>query len=286
LLEWLDRVSERSKMNKRLSQVQKIVLSAMFLALAIGLTYFAKLIQPNGGYLRFSLTPAVIIFSSIIVGPFYGCLVGAASDLLPAIIIPQGQINFLITIAYGLLGLVPFFLMKLAVLMKEFGKKPYIVWGTFVITFIAIGAILFKTTWVESSFWKDGGYKSFFGSSELTIKALALLVLTVAFVVTCVMLHFLDKALKKRNSDVSVYQIAFVCLVSELLFMVLAKSLAFYFFYGFISEGATGSFFFWGPFAVLVIAIPVNVLLEVVVNCNLIPLADKLIKPRGSKDAK
>lgn len=271
-------------MNKKLlSEVQKIVLSAMFLALAIGLTYFAKLIQPNGGYLRFSLTPAVIIFSSLTVGPFYGALVGAASDLLPAVIIPQGQINFLITIVYGLLGLVPFFLMKLVVLFKDFGKKPYLTWGTLAGLFVAIAAIFLKTDWVAGAFFKDGGYKQFFGSSDLGIKGLVLLVLGISFALTVVMLFLLDRNFAKRNVNVSVYQIAFVCIISEILFMVFGKSLAFYFFFGFISSGATGSFFFWGPFAVLVIAIPVNVFLEVLVNCNLLPLAEKLIKPRGSK---
>ncbi len=268
-------------MNKKLSQVQKIVLSAMFLALAIGLTYFAKLIQPNGGYLRFSLTPAIIIFSSLTVGPFYGCLIGAASDLLPAIIIPQGQINFLITIVYGFLGLVPFFLMKLVNFFNDFGKKPYLTWGCFVVVFLGIAAILFKTDWVQRGFYKDGVYKQFFGSSELGIQACALLVLVLSFGVTCFMLAILDKNLRKRGSQLSVYQISFVCVVSELLFMVLGKSLSFYFFYGFISEGSTGTFFFWGPFAISTIAFPVNVLLEIIVNCNLLPLAFKLIKPRG-----
>ena len=270
-------------MNKKLSQVQKIVLSAMFLALAIALTYFAKLIQPNGGYLRFSLTPAIIIFSSLTVGPFYGCLVGVASDLLPAVIIPQGQINFLITVVYGLLGLVPFFLMKMVCLFKEFGKRPYLTWGSFIVMFLVIAVILFKTDWVQKAFYKDGVYKQFFGSSELAIQACALLVLALSFGATSLMLFLLDKKLKKKGNQTSVYQIAFVCVISELLFMVLGKSLSFYFFYGFISEGSTGSFFFWGPFAILVIAFPVNVLLETIVNCNLLPLADKLIKPRGER---
>lgn len=268
--------------NRALSEVQKIVLAAMFLALAVAMTYVAKLIQPAGGYLRFSLTPGIIVFSSLLLGPLYGAIVGAGADLLNAIIIPQGAINYLLTIVYGLMGVAPWAL-NLLVSKFSWTKKPYVIWGTFAVIFLGIAAIMLKTDWISGhgTFFKDGVYKQFFGSSDIALKAAALGIFAVAFALTCVFLHLMNKRFEKRNQNVlSPYQIGFIAVVSEAIFMVLGKSFAFYIWYSFLGSNP-GPFFFWGPFGVLVIAMPVNILLIVLINCLLLPIAKQVIRPRG-----
>ncbi|MCQ2772169.1 MAG: hypothetical protein MJ238_02685 [Bacilli bacterium] len=266
--------------NRALSEVQKVVLAAMFLALAIAMTYVAKLIQPAGGYLRFSLTPGIVVFSSLLLGPFYGAIVGAGSDLLNAIIIPQGAINYLLTIVYGLLGVAPWAL-KMLVARWEWTKKPVVIWATFAVIFVGIAVIMFATDWVSGAFFKDGGYKTFFGTTNGWLKLAVLAVFAVAFAISCIFLYFMNKRFEARNQSVlSPYQIGFIAVVSEFIFMVIGKSFAFYFWYSFLSSGTWSSFFFWGPFAVLVIAMPVNILLITLVNCLLLPVAQKVISPR------
>lgn len=252
----------------------------MFLALAVAMTYVAKLIQPAGGYLRFSLTPGIVVFSSLLLGPFYGAVVGAGSDILNAIIIPQGAINYLLTIVYGLLGVAPWAL-KMLVSKWEWTKKPQIIWVTFAVILVGIAALMYFTEWLTKAYWGDG-YKSFFGTSNNWLKLAVLAVFAAAFALSIVFLHFMNKRFEKRNQNVlSPYQIGFIAVVSEFLFMVIGKSLAFYFWSVFLSSTPNPDALFWIPFAVLVIAMPVNILLIALVNCLLLPVAQRVISPRG-----
>ena len=74
----------------KISQVQKITLSALFLALIIILTRITPLQNiPVIPWIRISLGPALIIFSSLILGPIYGAIVGALSDILGIVLFPN-----------------------------------------------------------------------------------------------------------------------------------------------------------------------------------------------------
>lgn len=268
-------------MKRNLSEVQKIVLAAMFLALAVVMTYVAKLIQPAGGYLRFSLTPAIIVFGSMIVGPAYGIIIGAGSDFINAVVINQGEINYLITFVYGLMGVAPYFLANFAKKHPKLLNNPYIIWGSFAAIFVSIAVVLLSTNVVADAFFRDGGYKQFFGSVELGTKIAALGIFAAALIATCVALYFMNKSYVKRNlNTISPYQLAFVALISEVVFMLLGKSLAFYFWYSFLSS-TPGPFFFWGPFSVLLIAMPINILIIVGFNGLLLPISRLLIRERG-----
>lgn len=262
-------------MNYKMKTVQKLVLSAMMIALCIVMTYVAKMIQPNGGYLRFSLTPGLVIFSSLVVGPFYGALVGAASDLIPAIIFPQGTINFLITIAYALLGFFPSFLAKISAKTHSLFKKPYFLWGLFAFLFIGLSVILFASNWPGQSFApsNEGFLATIFRNDSIGVKIAVLAVVLLFGVGSCVTVHFLDK--KFANNNISAYEITFICLVSEFLFMIIGKSLAFYVFYSFLSENPF-PFFFWGSFGILMVGLPINLFIEVIVNLTLIPVFNML----------
>jgi len=112
-------------MNKTLSPTQKITFSAMLIALAVLSTFIAKTINMGGfSFLRFSLTPALVIYTSLTLGPVYGAIVGASADLIPAFTYSQGEYNFLITIVYVILGILPWLLEKITRHFRTFLKKP------------------------------------------------------------------------------------------------------------------------------------------------------------------
>ena len=107
----------------KISQVQKITLSALLLALTIILTRITPLQNfPLIPWIRISLGPALIIFSSILLGPLYGAIVGAGSDILGIVLFPNSlgyAINPLFTLVYGLLGVLPWILYILIKRIKN-----------------------------------------------------------------------------------------------------------------------------------------------------------------------
>ena len=110
--------------------------------------------------------------------------------------------------------------------------------------------------------------------------------LSIIFIgLTALFLHFINKKFEARKGNsMSPYQIGFIALVSEFVFMVLGKSFAFYFWYSWLGTADltwSSTFFFWGPFSILVIAMPINIMLIVLLNCLLLPIANRVISPRG-----
>lgn len=82
-----------------------MVYCAVFLALAVLFSFFSIYFGPA---LKVSLSPAIIIFSGIVLGPLAGAAVGASSDLLVLLIKPLPGAyfpGFTLTLAlYGFLG--------------------------------------------------------------------------------------------------------------------------------------------------------------------------------------
>ena len=95
-----------------LTVIQKICLSGLFMALivilqkvvAINYLAFAPFVRVSFG------GPALIIFASVLLGPVYGALIGAGSDLLGYLIFdPRMYPPYLqITAIYTVLGLVSY----------------------------------------------------------------------------------------------------------------------------------------------------------------------------------
>lgn len=87
------------------ARIRYMVYCAAFLALAV---LFSFLSISFGPALRVSLSPAVIIFAGIVLGPLAGAVVGATSDVLVLLIRPVPGAyfpGFTLTFAlYGLLG--------------------------------------------------------------------------------------------------------------------------------------------------------------------------------------
>lgn len=106
-----------------LSTIHKICLAGLFIplivimqkVLAVNYLAFAPFIRLSFG------GPALIIFSSILLGPIYGLLIGICSDLLGYLIFdPRTYPPYLqITAIYALLGLAAYFIFSLVFSLKN-----------------------------------------------------------------------------------------------------------------------------------------------------------------------
>ena len=106
-----------------LTHIQKICLAGLFIALivilqkvvAINYLSFAPFVRISFG------GPALIIFASILLGPIYGGLIGAASDLLGYLIFdPRLYPPYLqITAIYSLLGVASYFIFSIVFSIKN-----------------------------------------------------------------------------------------------------------------------------------------------------------------------
>ena len=112
-------------LSNRLSLTSKICLAAIFIVLAticqkvVAINYIAVI-----PFLRISFGgPAIIIFSSILLGPWFGLLVGLGSDVLGYFIFDPKSNAFFpqITAIYALLGFASFFIFLFV--KKLIGEK-------------------------------------------------------------------------------------------------------------------------------------------------------------------
>lgn len=131
-----------------LSVIQKICLSGLLMALVVILQ---KVVAINylafAPFVRISLGgPALIIFSSILLGPIYGALIGMGSDLLGYLIFdPRMQPPFLqITAIYTLLGFAAYFIFSLIHTIKNRTLLKIIEVSTMVVILIAV-TLFFST---------------------------------------------------------------------------------------------------------------------------------------------
>ncbi|MFA6754950.1 MAG: ECF transporter S component [Bacilli bacterium] len=116
---------------RKMTILYKISFSALFIALTMILSRFLSIPFYLFGlpFLKVSLAPSIVMFSSFYLGPLWGLLVGSFADILGALLAPQGgEFNPLFTIAAGLTGLMPWLVYKC--LDKKLDKHfPYVLSG-------------------------------------------------------------------------------------------------------------------------------------------------------------
>lgn len=260
---------------RQLSPTQKITFAAMLLALSVIMTFIAKTI-PMGAfyYLRFSLTPSLIIYTSLTLGPLYGAIVGLFSDLLPALAYPQGSYNFLISIVYILLGVLPWCLAKLTKRFRSALHKPYAFYVALAIIFIIICSLFYGTELLDESF----------GANAVWAKPTILAVVFVLDIGLCVGLYFTNKYYQKRileNPDVpSPNETALIALVSEVVLMDVLKALAFFLWYNFLAN-ETFPLSYWFVFSMLIMGSPVNILIIVFADSWMLIFTKRFIHAYG-----
>ncbi len=104
-------------MGKSLSISHKIAFAAMLLAFNVLATRLLGLAQPAPifSFNRLGVSGAITIYASLFLGPLYGAVVGVAGDAIGWLILGQwtGTFNVFLSVYYALIGIVPYFLVKL-----------------------------------------------------------------------------------------------------------------------------------------------------------------------------
>lgn len=202
----------------KITQIQKITLSALLLALTIILTRMTPLQNiPLIPWIRISLGPSLIIFASILLGPIYGAIVGALSDILGIVLFPNALgygINPLFTLVYGLLGIIPYFIY---LLVKRI-KKPQISAICMISAAILVFAVVIYFIFFNGIILKEYSFETY--QKWLIVSGAFLLLLG-----TVVAIFFIDKHFKKKYVANNItFNIAFICFIVEVLIMLLLNS--------------------------------------------------------------
>ena len=213
----------------RLTITQKICLSGLLIAVV---TILQKVLAinyiPVVPFLRISLGgPALIIFSSIFLGPIYGMFIGAASDVLGYFLLDPKNNAFFpqITAIYALLGLLSYFIFLLIRLIKS-DKLLLIIEGivfTGLLSFVTIYLALNDNLQLYSSVYTIVLWQ------KIVIPVILFVLLSGLFVSSIIF----DLKYKKESIPLSPIKINFSCFLIELLVMLLFGSLMKGFAFGF-----------------------------------------------------
>ncbi|HBN00322.1 MAG TPA: hypothetical protein DD384_03710 [Firmicutes bacterium] len=241
-------------MSRRFNSIEKITLAATLLAIAIVLGTITKTIRiPHLSFLSFSFTPAIVIFSSLCLGPLYGALVGGLSDLIPAFLYPTGAYNFLLTIVFVLLGIFPWFLEKLTKRIRSFFPFGYLTCGLLAILFALECYFFYGTDLLNKRL-------SYFGEYAKVI----LLCLSALTDIICVVGLLLSERYYKRKKEglsslPGAGEVSFISFFLELILLVFLKGLAYYLYFIVISS-TSYRVDYWLIVSMLVISAPLDLL--------------------------
>ena len=207
--------------NYRLSVTQKICLAGLFIAIVTILQkIFAINYIPIIPFLRISLGgPAIIIFSSIFLGPIYGMAIGAASDVLGYFLFDPKSMSFFpqITAIYAVLGLVSYFIFWLFKNMKNV-KLMLIIEG---VSFAAILAGITVYLFLNANLQLYGNSYMLELWQKILIPS-AMFVLLAGLFVTSILF---ERRYKKDLLAMNPVAISFSCFVIEVLVMILFGTL-------------------------------------------------------------
>ncbi len=212
-----------------LSTVRKICLAGLFIALVV---IFNKVIAINYiafiPFVRISFgSIALIIFASIVLGPIYGMVVGAAADVLGYFIFDMSSYGWFpqITLTYALLGFLPYFIWKLVMLIKNQRTMKFIEYGVFAGILIGI-----------SVFFAFNSTLHLYGTTydlEVYQRVLIPVICLLLFAVVVVVNYLIDRKVKNNDLGINIYQISFIVFICEVLVVFLFGGLMKAWAYGF-----------------------------------------------------
>lgn len=248
-----------------LSPISKICLAGLFMAIAVILQKVLAINYiPVVPFLRISLGgPAIIIFSSILLGPWYGLLVGMGSDIIGYLLFDPRSYAFFptITLIYAVLGFVPYFLFML---FRRVNNKKVML--SLIIAFMVACLVA-----VTSILWCNNSLTLYHTTYDLNL-LIRLLVPGLMLALFGGLLTFIilyDRRVSKANADMPLYpiQTSFCLLVLELFVMVIFGSL--------MKAVAFGFETFWVILLCQIIVLFVNVPLNTVVMTVMIRVMSK-----------
>lgn len=194
-----------------LSITQKIALAGIFIILiALFQKVFAVNYIPVLPFVRISFGgPALIIFSSILLGPWFGLLVGAASDIMGFYIFDPKMFGtapfFQITFIYALLGFASFFIYKFFLLVKN--ERLMFIIESITFSILLVGLTLFAAL-------------DYNVNLETVYRVLIPVVSFILLGLTIFTQVFVSRYFKKREKEVNVTSVGFACFVIEMTIMV------------------------------------------------------------------
>lgn len=152
-----------------MKHIKKITLSAILIALSIVLDIIFKQITftTTMGFPYYAIP---VVIGSIVLGPLYGALIGASSDVISFFMFPQGTFSFWFIIAPTLWGLIPGFFVK---------SKANIWWLAIVLLTTHIIATAFNTL----AMYQIGLWQLALSSLSLRIMLLPVNVVIITFLV-------------------------------------------------------------------------------------------------------
>lgn len=212
----------------KLSHVQRISLAGIFLALIIVFTKVLSIQNlPALPFVRISIGPALIIFSSITLGPIYGGIVGGLSDLLGYFIVDFTGLPpyYLITLQYLLLGFCSYFVIKLFSLIKR--PSISLIVNISLMTIIYIALLVYLT--YQDHIILSGGASFVL---ENWMKIVTAIVVFILFALLYVFVYLIHRYFKKKNEDkIPLFSLLNAITVLEIIFpLFLGSALKTYYF--------------------------------------------------------
>ena len=206
-----------------LTLVQKICLAGIFIPL---IAIFQKIFAINYisiiPFVRISFGgPALIIFASILLGPWFGLLVGAMSDIVGFFIFDPKMFGsmpfFQITAIYALLGFSSYFVFKWIHKIKSKKLMLTIELVSFLILLVAVALFIL----LNDSITLYGTTYQFDIWSRIFIPVIMFILLGLLFLA----IFLIDKHFKKINENISTYQISFASFILEVAVMLIFGSI-------------------------------------------------------------
>lgn len=258
-----------SLIKNNLSPITKICLAGLFIALA---TILQKVVAinyvPALPFLRISIGgPAVIIFSSILLGPWYGLLVGAASDLLGYFALDFSGYAYFpqISAIYALLGFVPYFIFT--IIKQVNSKKAMLIIESVILSLIFAGITVFIEFNDSMTMYSTTYTFETWQKIAIPIILFVLLGMIIAFTI------LFDKHLQKKEEKplLNTYQLSISLFIIELVVMVL---------FGTLMKG--WAFGFQTYFAILICQV-IILFINVPLNIVLVTLLLRITKNKFDK---
>jgi len=140
---------------KKMSQIYKIIFSAILIAISIILSraFSINLYVIGIPFVKISFATGVIMFGSFYLGPIYGLIIAICEDIIGSLILQQGgSYNPVYTISVALGGLMPFLIYKVVDLIKIEKKFPLTltISLTLISTFITLFCFLPNLGYIKS----------------------------------------------------------------------------------------------------------------------------------------
>lgn len=207
--------------NNSIRPIQKICYAGIFIVLvAIFQKAFAITI-PVMPFARISLGgAALIIISSILLGPWFGMFIGAASDVLGFLIFDPKTLSpypmFQITIIYAVLGFVSYYIFKIIFKIKS-DKKLVIIEG------VSMGIIWSLITLYISL----NTSITFYGKTYPINTLMKILIPIILFILLSLLIFFsflIKNKIKNESQAKDIFKISFALFVLEFLVMVVLGS--------------------------------------------------------------